>query len=55
MSFWEDLSPSIKGYLGIAAALIVLLLVYRSCASGPSGGDAKPTSTRGYQGAPQQP
>lgn len=31
MSFWEDLSPAVKGYLGIAVVLILLVLAYRSC------------------------
>lgn len=50
MSFWEDLSPAVKGYLGIAAVLIVLILAYRSCAQG--GDDAAP-APRGYQGPAQ--
>lgn len=46
MSFWEDLSPAVKSYLGIAAVLVVLLIAYRSC-SGPDA-DAPP-APRGYQ------
>jgi len=46
MSFWEDLSPAVKGYLGVAAVLIEVLIAYQSCA----GSDvAKPTAPRGYQ------
>jgi len=47
MSFWEDLSPAVKGYLGIAAVLIALTLAYRGC-SGPD--EDAPPPPRGYQG-----
>lgn len=46
MSFWEDLSPAVKGYLGIAAVLIVLGIAYQSCAGGD---DDAPPAPRGYQ------
>jgi hypothetical protein len=52
MSFWEDLSSATKGYLAIAAALIVLVVLYRSCSSG-GGDDAPSPSKRGYQGPAQ--
>jgi hypothetical protein len=31
MSFWEDLSSTTKGYIGIAVTLIVLALAFRAC------------------------
>jgi len=31
MSFWEDLSPSVKRYLAIAVLLVVALIAMRSC------------------------
>lgn len=31
VSFWEDLSPAVKGYVSIALVLIVLLIAYKSC------------------------
>lgn len=48
MSFWEDLSPSVKRYIIIAAVGIVALLGVRSCLSsgGGAGGHAPP---RGLQ------
>jgi hypothetical protein len=42
MSFWEDLSPAVKGYLGIAAVLLVLVLAFRAC-TGQGGPDAPQT------------
>jgi len=31
MSFWEDLSPSVKRYLAIAAFALIALIAARSC------------------------
>jgi hypothetical protein len=31
MSFWEDLSPTVKRYLTIAAIAVVALIAARSC------------------------
>jgi hypothetical protein len=31
MSFWEDLSPSVKRYLTIAVLVVVALIAVRSC------------------------
>ena len=31
MSFWEDLSPSIKRYIAIAVIAVVALIAARSC------------------------
>jgi len=47
MSFWEDLSPSVRRYVVFAAVVVAALLVFRRC-TGPSvSGDGR--STRGVQ------
>ena len=46
MSFWEDLSPAVKGYIGVVAALIVLVIAYQSCSGSVVD---KPPAPRGYQ------
>jgi hypothetical protein len=43
MSFWEDLSSTTKGYIGIAVALIVLAIAFRACTG------------QGISDPPQQP
>jgi hypothetical protein len=40
MSFWEDLSPSVKRYIIIGALGVVSLLGVRACISGGGGGGA---------------
>jgi hypothetical protein len=45
MSFWEDLAPSVKGYLVVAGVLIALVIGYRSCTGGD---DNAPPPPRGY-------
>jgi hypothetical protein len=51
MSFWEELSPSVKRYIVFAAVLLVALLAFKKCVpSTARGGHAPP---RGLSGPAQ--
>jgi hypothetical protein len=42
MSFWEDLSPSVKRYITIAAIAVVALIAVRSCFGPETEGEPPP-------------
>jgi hypothetical protein len=42
MSFWDDLSPGVKRYAVIGAALLAVLLSMRHCGATGTGGTPPP-------------